>query len=100
MILQTRPNVGVGAILDLINYDFKSLHISGITFFKDGYVSDYKNRDDDLIPIYNSQNIKNHPDADKAYNHAQKPQRQLMKLIFDNDSRITLDDEVKKALED
>ena len=90
MILQTR--------LNLINYDFNSLHISGITFFNDGYVSDYKNRDEDLIPIYNSQKVKNHPNIDKAFNHAQKPQKQLMELIFNNDSRITLDDEVKNSL--
>jgi len=89
MILQTRPNIGVCAILDLLNYDIKQLHISGITFFEDGYSSEYKDRDDDLVPAYHQ---------NRVINHAQKPQKELIKLISENDSRITMDKEVKESL--
>jgi hypothetical protein len=89
MLLNTRPNIGTCAILDLLNYDIKSLHVSGITFFKDGYNSQYSDRDDDLVPAYHANGVAN---------HAQKPQKQLIKLIGEFDSRITFDDEVKDSL--
>tara|TARA_Y100001963_G_C6787825_1_gene453875 strand:+ start:2919 stop:3719 length:801 start_codon:yes stop_codon:yes gene_type:complete len=93
-ILETRPNLGVGAILDILSYDIKSLHISGLTFFKGGYMKGVPDRDEaaghgDLIDMYQK---------DLVTNHAQKPQRILMKTIFENDSRITIDDEVKESL--
>ena len=81
----------------LINYDFKTLHISGITLFKGGWSSDYKGRDKDLGEGYTNQ-IKGHPEIDKVINHAQKPQQQLLKLITDNNKKITLDPEVKESL--
>lgn len=89
MILQTRPNIGTCAILDLLNYDIKQLHISGITFFNDGYISTYHDRDDDLVPMYQTNNV---------INHAQKPQKELISMISQNDSRITLDKQVQEAL--
>jgi len=89
MLLQTRPNIGTCAILDLLNYDIKQLHISGITFFNDGYTSSYKDRDDDLVPMYQSNNVAN---------HAQKPQKELIALLARNDNRITLDKEVQDVL--
>lgn len=89
MIMQTRPNIGVCAILDLLNYDIKRLHISGITFFEDGYSSEYKDRDDDLVPAYHENRVTN---------HAQKPQKQLIKLLSENDARITMDEEVRNSL--
>lgn len=98
LLLQTRLNIGTGAILDLLNYDIKTLHISGITFFEGGYNSSYPTRDSDLISSYESQKISNHPDKDKVLNHAQKPQKQLLQLIIENHNIITLDEEVKTAL--
>lgn len=93
-ILETRPNLGVGAILDLLSYDIKSLHISGLTFFKGGYMEGVPDRDEaaghgDLVEMYEKDLVKN---------HAQKPQKILMKTIFENDSRITIDNEVKESL--
>ena len=93
-ILETRPNLGVGAILDLLCYDIKSLHISGLTFFKDGYMEGVPDRDEaaghgDLVDMYQK---------DLVTNHAQKPQRILIKTIIDNDNRISADNEVKESL--
>jgi hypothetical protein len=36
------PNTGIMAILDLLQYDIKELHITGITFFKGGYYHEYR----------------------------------------------------------
>lgn len=33
LLINTRPNVGITSIFDLINYDIKSMHITGLTFF-------------------------------------------------------------------
>lgn len=39
----TRPNTGVGAILDLLKFPLKELYITGFTFLLDsGYLDDYK----------------------------------------------------------
>lgn len=86
-ILNTRPNIGTSTILDLLNYDIKRLHVSGITFFEDGYTSSYKDRDDDLVPAYQNNGVKN---------HAQRPQKQLIRLISENNPILTLDDEIKE----
>lgn len=88
-MLETRPNIGVGAVLDILNYDIKRLHVMGITFFEGGYIDTYADRDDDLVPLYNQ---------DKVNNHAQKPQRQLIKLLAENDKRLTLDNYIKQLL--
>ncbi len=42
-ILKSRPNTGFMAILDILSYDIKELYIKGFTFFKDGYLSNYRN---------------------------------------------------------
>jgi hypothetical protein len=41
--LKSRPNTGFMAILDILSYDIKELYIKGFTFFKDGYLSNYRN---------------------------------------------------------
>jgi hypothetical protein len=42
-MLKSRPNTGFMAILDILSYDIKELYIKGFTFFKDGYLSSYRN---------------------------------------------------------
>jgi len=39
----TRLNTGLLAIMHILSFDIKSLYIKGFTFFKDGYVSGYRN---------------------------------------------------------
>jgi hypothetical protein len=88
-ILNTRPNIGVGAILDLLNYDIKNLHVLGITFFQGGYLGSYLSRDEDLVPLYNE---------DKVPNHIQRTQRQLIKLLGENEKRLTFDKHIQNIL--
>ena len=88
-MLNTRPNIGVGAILDLLNYDVKNLHVVGITFFEGGYLESYSNRDEDLVPLYNE---------DKVPNHIQRTQRQMIKLLAENEERLTFDKYIQNIL--
>jgi len=83
LLINTRPNVGTSAIVDLINYDIKSLHISGFTFFLDGHYDQYNKN------IYSRAKIN-------LKDHNQEPQIKLMKLIFENIDFVTADDEIIK----
>ncbi|MEX0598013.1 MAG: glycosyltransferase family 29 protein, partial [Candidatus Paceibacterota bacterium] len=40
------PNTGTMAILDLLRFDIKELYITGITFFKGGYIRTYRDYDE------------------------------------------------------
>ena len=41
-MLKSRPNGGVGAILDLLNFDIKELYITGFTLFQTNYCKNYR----------------------------------------------------------
>ena len=40
----TRINTGLLAILDVLSSDAEEVYIKGFTFFKDGYINDYRNK--------------------------------------------------------
>ncbi len=42
MSLIKLPNTGISAMLDLLQHDIKELYITGFTFFKGGYVKQYR----------------------------------------------------------
>ena len=91
-MMQTRPNMGIATILDLINYDPAQLHISGMTFFTGkSYIDSYSEK--------TNHDAEHHINRQLA-NHAQGPQRDMIKLLSDNLNFITMDDEVKECLED
>ncbi len=82
---KTRPNVGPTAIAELINYDVNSIHLSGVTFFQDGWQKGYK--------------ITSETPKDVLSGHAQEPQMNLVKLILENKSKIcSVDEEIKNIL--
>jgi hypothetical protein len=43
-IANTRINTGLLAIVDILSTDAKEVYIKGFTFFKDGYINDYRNK--------------------------------------------------------
>lgn len=45
-ILDSRPNSGVGAILDLLKFNIKELYITGFTLFQTNYSKDYRDKVD------------------------------------------------------
>lgn len=80
--LGTRPNVGQTAIIDLLNYNLKSLHVSGCTFFKDGHYDKYRSDKSDI----------NH--------HLSDPQINLIKILNSNIKELTFDNEILEILND
>lgn len=82
--LETRPNVAPTAIFELINYDVKNLHLAGVSFFKDGWDSGYK--EDSYIS--NTATI----------GHSQEPQMHLLKLILENEPKFSMDKEIENII--
>ena len=88
-MMQTRPNAGIATILDLINYDPSQLHISGMTFFTGkSYIDTYSEKANHGAEHHINRQLEN---------HAQGPQMDMVKLLFDNLDFITMDDEVKQS---
>lgn len=79
--MQTRPNTGVIAILDMLACDIKELFITGITFFRGGYVEEYRG--------YSEQEVLSRMAAHD--NHRQEPQLAYMKEILLSDPRVKMD---------
>lgn len=98
-ILRSRPNTGFMAILDILSYDIKELYIKGFTFFKDGYLSNYRNtvfgkKTDEKSSAVDVNNvIRQHG------NHNIERQINLFKDIYQkNKHRIKLDPAMKRIL--
>lgn len=92
--LETRPNVAPTAIFDLINYDLDRLHLSGVSFFKDGWAGDYKK---DATNVDQDGKYQGMKDMQKE-GHAQEAQMHLMKLFLDNESKFSVDKEIENIL--
>lgn len=75
------PNTGICAILDLLKQDIAELYITGFTFFKGGYVKEYR--------PYNEQQVLQRM---ARYNlHNQEKQLKYMKNILSKDKRVKMD---------
>lgn len=79
--MKTRPNSGVLAILDILSCDIKELYITGITFFKGGYVKEYRNHTEESV----MKRMHLHG------NHLQEPQISYMQEVLKNDTRVKMD---------
>jgi len=86
--LGTRMNTGTACLLDLLNYNFKSIQVTGITFFREGWIDGYKDKD------YKTTNDK----SIQFGNHAMAPQIKLFKLINDNVDNVNFDKEIISIL--
>lgn len=95
-MMQTRGNVATAAVFDIINYDIASLHLSGISFYKDGWIGDYKSgaTNTDSSGKYNM-DTKNM----QKEGHAQEAQIHLIKLLLETEKKFSVDDEIKQILE-
>jgi hypothetical protein len=88
--MKTRPNTGTMAILDILSCQIKELYITGITFFRGGYVPEYRN--------YNEEQVLKRM-ADHG-NHKQEPQIEYIKSALKNDQRVTTDKYLKAILDE
>jgi len=79
--LQTRPNTGVWTILDLLSCEIKELYITGITFFRGGYIREYKDFNEEQALAY----------LEQDGHHKQPPQIKHMKKVLLSDKRVETD---------
>jgi ribosomal protein L20A (L18A) len=93
-MLGTRPNSGTMAIMDLLCYDLKELHITGFTWFRDGWRKSYKKLSDDKF-----KKVSDEVKSEFNGNHKQKPQEDLVREIYLNDNRVSIDNIMKEILE-
>jgi hypothetical protein len=98
-MLGTRPNAGTMTIMDLLCYDLKELHITGFTWFRDGWRKTYK----DHCELFGEEEGKRKREKELSGefggNHLQKPQEDLVREIYLNDDRVFIDDIMKQILE-
>lgn len=79
--MQSRPNTGIATILDLLCLPIKELYITGFTFFKGGYYSEYRPLNEDQV----LHRMK------KSGHHNQEKQLAYMQKILLNDKRVRMD---------
>jgi hypothetical protein len=95
----TRPNSGTLTIIDLLAYDVKELHITGFTWFRGGWRKSYK----DMKQIFGEEKgaelEKKWLSEEFDGTHRQKPQEDLVREIYLNDDRVSIDDTMKQILE-
>ena len=98
-MLGTRPNAGTMTIMDLLCYDLKELHITGFTWFRDGWRKTYK----DHCELFGEEEGKRKREKELSGefggNHLQKPQEDLVREIYLNDDRVFIYDIMKQILE-
>jgi hypothetical protein len=82
---QTRFNTGVLAILDVLNSDCKEIYVKGFSFFKDGYISSYRNE----IDGKKCNEQESHDcviNRLKSGNHDQEKQWSYLKKLLEDDN--------------
>ena len=95
----TRINTGLLAILDVLSSDAEEVYIKGFTFFKDGYISNYRNKigGKETSEENSSQAVLSYMDKYKI--HDQEKQWHFFKTFIQDDvikSKLKMD----KALTD
>jgi len=86
--IQTRPNTGICAILDILTHCISELYITGFTFFKGGYIKEYT----DLTEHQALERMR------ALGFHSQQPQISLLKEIIVKDKRIKIDKALEKII--
>jgi hypothetical protein len=84
--INSRPNTGIMAIVDLLNTNLKKLYITGFNFYKTSYYKSYQKGNNQIVP-YSNDTI-----------HDQNSQISLLKYIVLTDNRIIIDRVLYKIL--
>lgn len=85
----TVPNTGFTALLDALEYNPKQVHLSGITFFKGGYLPEYG------VTTISEKDVREL--FSKVTNHDIDRQIDFFRKVY-KDNRITCDDYIIEAL--
>jgi len=80
--LQSRPFTGTCAILDLMKFDIKELHITGIDFYKYGYYKEYQKK---KLTQQERGRIRNNGI------HKTEPQIKLLRYTLVGNKKVTMD---------
>jgi hypothetical protein len=75
------PNTGICAILDILKQNIKELYITGFTFFKGGYIKEYR--------LYNENQVLTR--MAKHNLHNQEKQFEHMQKVLKSDTRVKMD---------
>ena len=86
--LMRLPNTGTMAILDLLRFDIKELYITGITFFKVGYIRSYRD--------YDEKGIMNHLKKFNLHNPNKQLDYACGRLL--KEPRVTMDNTLTSIL--
>lgn len=86
--LMRLPNTGTMAILDLLRFDIKELYITGITFFKGGYIRSYRD--------YDEKGIMNHLKKFNLHNPNKQLDYACERLL--KEPRVTMDNTLTSIL--
>lgn len=86
--LMRLPNTGTMAILDLLRFDIKELYITGITFFKGGYIRSYRD--------YDEKGIMNHLKKFNLHNPNKQLDYACGRLL--KEPRVTMDNTLTSIL--
>jgi GT2 family glycosyltransferase len=86
--MKTRPNSGFLAILDVLSYPFEEIYVTGFSFFKGGYYSQYREKNEKQVMDFMA----------KGCGHQQTPQIEMMKHLYATDKRLKVDDYLHELL--
>lgn len=91
---ESRPNSGLCAILDLLNYDIKELYITGFTLFQTNYDSSYRN-----VVEGSEETSKKALERMKQHNfHNQKKSAEIYKNNILKNDKVKHDEELINAV--
>lgn len=87
---------GIWAVFHLLKFPVKSVQVVGMNFFSTGHYTGYDNRTEEQQIAYalNSQYDKRGIEKQ----HHILPQKELLKKLYETDSRLLLDEITKKAI--
>lgn len=94
-ILKSRPNSGIGAILDLLTFNVKELYITGFTLFQTNYSKDYR-KTVDGVGINTSKLALDR--MSKAKHHNQEMAALVFKSQILKDRRVNYDKILEECL--
>jgi hypothetical protein len=88
MEIMKLPNTGVNAIIDLLYHDIKELYITGLTFFKGGYVKQYRGYSEKQVLARMAKHNLHDQDKQLAY----------MKKLLRNNPRVVMDQALSEII--
>jgi len=97
----TRINTGLMAILDILHMDVKEVYVKGFTFFKDGYLNNYRSTINGNPVNEQNSNIEVNKFMNKCGNHDQRKQWSLFKKILRDEhirKKIVMDSALEQIM--